>query len=328
MNRFVFKTVLLLSILAFLSTADAITNRNRDDCENNSTNLNCEHPNVVSISGFFPDLSSVARCSGSLIKKDTQQLVFLTAAHCSAVWQNIQFNVSGFQIGVSFDANANPPDSYVLGAQVVTADEFLKNAGLVRKAWNIVGDYGLVVLQKSSNGYVTYGGTNISSVIDNLTPVPLIQGVNVLNDLITSKRSKITHVGYGIGVIFNGAGDGGNKGGVGDDFSTFLKRGIAEDSTFKNYGGQYNQWIIGSQNLNKGENGSCSGDSGGPGFIQLNNQEVQIGVISSGDSLCVATFIDQRLDTTDAQAFLNCALTSNPLTCGCSTFVDNKGNCI
>ena len=56
-----------------------------------------------------------------------------------------------------------------------------------------------------------------------------------------------------------------------------------------------------TQNPATGDAGTCNGDSGGPIFLD----GVLVAISSTGDILCKATNVAQRLDTADAQAFLS-----------------------
>ncbi len=56
-----------------------------------------------------------------------------------------------------------------------------------------------------------------------------------------------------------------------------------------------------TQNPATGDAGTCNGDSGGPIFLD----GVLVAVTSTGDTFCKATNVAQRLDTPEAQAFLN-----------------------
>lgn len=55
---------------------------------------------------------------------------------------------------------------------------------------------------------------------------------------------------------------------------------------------------------NQGYGGTCTGDSGGPQFLG----GLQVSVTTTGDTMCKATNVDQRLDTPQAQAFLSQSL--------------------
>ena len=65
-------------------------------------------------------------------------------------------------------------------------------------------------------------------------------------------------------------------------------------------------WITMSMNLATDNGGTCVGDSGGPHFIHMNSVETDIvvAVTVTGDSICVATDKDYRVDTESARSFL------------------------
>ncbi len=58
-----------------------------------------------------------------------------------------------------------------------------------------------------------------------------------------------------------------------------------------------------SQNPSTGDGGTCFGDSGGPNFLTLNGQRIQVAITITGDSVCRATNVVYRLDTASAQGF-------------------------
>jgi hypothetical protein len=60
------------------------------------------------------------------------------------------------------------------------------------------------------------------------------------------------------------------------------------------------QFLRLSQNPSHSLGGTCTGDSGGPQFYG----GYQVSVTITGDTMCHATNVDQRLDTPEAQAFL------------------------
>jgi hypothetical protein len=79
-------TAAVAALALFGGQAKAITYSTRD-CTDNASNTGCAHPNTVSLSGFRPDgdgLLSSVRCTGSLLRKETDWLVILTAGHCVA----------------------------------------------------------------------------------------------------------------------------------------------------------------------------------------------------------------------------------------------------
>jgi secreted trypsin-like serine protease len=61
-------------------------------------------------------------------------------------------------------------------------------------------------------------------------------------------------------------------------------------------------WLRLTQNSSVGAGGTCFGDSGGPNFLGTSN--VIAGTTITGDSVCVSTNVDYRMDTAEAQNFL------------------------
>ena len=60
-------------------------------------------------------------------------------------------------------------------------------------------------------------------------------------------------------------------------------------------------WVTFSMNLSTGNGGTCYGDSGGPHFLG----DITVAVTVTGDTPCKATDKTYRLDTVDAQNFLD-----------------------
>jgi hypothetical protein len=63
-------------------------------------------------------------------------------------------------------------------------------------------------------------------------------------------------------------------------------------------------WLRLSQNLNRGNGGTATGDSGGPAFWSQGGTEYLVGITSWGDHECVATGFYYRVDTTDTLSFV------------------------
>ena len=59
-----------------------------------------------------------------------------------------------------------------------------------------------------------------------------------------------------------------------------------------------------SQNPATGDGGTCFGDSGGPQFLTYNDVRLIVSITITGDSVCRATNVAYRLDTTAARSFL------------------------
>ena len=68
--------------------------------------LNNNYPNVVSLTGINKALDGkynlISRCSGSLLHRDSNKIVFLTAGHCISDWAGATLS---HKVGVSFDQN-------------------------------------------------------------------------------------------------------------------------------------------------------------------------------------------------------------------------------
>jgi hypothetical protein len=319
---------LILGAVSFGNVADAITYGDPD---------NGAHPNVVSIAGFRevagtngdPILVSSGRCSGSLIRKQEDMLVFLTAGHCPQFWLEGLQNGALVDVGVSFDeiiekdlgVTTTSTNQYILGGQPVLYDGYFPG----ENAWNIQFDYGLVVLPIAEGGLVTGNGTPV--YLTGIEPVMLIDIEDYLYDYGDIHDPFIlTQVGYGIGEYLNRPGEG-NKGGVAPDLDTFLTRSIADNSVFHGFMGPRRNLMRAFQHFAKGQNGSCGGDSGGPNFLEIDGVETQVSVISSGSFPCNSTSITARLDIPEALDFVACALTdSDPTGCGCIE-VDKHGMC-
>jgi hypothetical protein len=94
------------------------------------------------------------------------------------------------------------------------------------------------------------------------------------------------------------------------------------------YMGKNANLLLASQNPARGDEGACGGDSGGPLFH--GSPERQIGVTSSGDSICRATSIIARTDAPEATKILDCVHSAaSPAAveqCDC-TAVTSKGLC-
>src|SRR4030095_8510191 len=67
---------------------------------------NSEHPNVASVRGIV-EAQNLARvsCSGSLLQRDADKVVILTAAHCTDAWDAEIAAGTLDSVGVSFDQN-------------------------------------------------------------------------------------------------------------------------------------------------------------------------------------------------------------------------------
>jgi len=340
----------ILSFLAVLGAglataplpARAIT-FGQPDCLDNAANVGCLHPNTVSLSGFRPpregelvDGVAFGRCSGSLLAKDEERVIILTAGHCVSFYLAGLADGTLIDVGVSFDAlierdipeisaTAWSPHQYVLGALPVLPQEYGPQ-GL--NAFNLQFDYGVIVLPLAGGALVTHGGEIVD--LAGVEPVNL-PNLQFLRSIANVRDPAVfTAVGYGVGEAHNRPREGGNAGGAVNDASKLGVRWTTTGTAFISFMGQDQNLMMGSQNPARDYTGTCGGDSGGPLFYDDDGVELQVAITSSGDSICRGSAIMARTDTRQARAFLGCVLAAPTIAdigaCGC-TEVDRQGEC-
>ncbi len=298
----------IVGALALPFSAEAIT-YGEPDCDDNATNLNCAHPNTVSLSGFRLNeenvLVSLGRCSGSLLKKTDDMIIILTAGHCiSSASFFLNLGILD-ELGVSFDAKiekfpgdvANwPSDQYVLGGIPLLAKVFGPNIN----AFNLHFDYGIIAFEISDGIPITDGGDPVNlAAIDPVQLPPL----GFLNNLVHNVDT-MTNVGYGTGEVHGIPGEEPMPGDPsGSNFDTLGVRLVSE-SLYIGFMGKKRNLVLSSQNLARDNSGACGGDSGGPLFVDDNGEELIVALTSSGDSPCRATILSARLDIAESQDFI------------------------
>ena len=169
-------------------------------------------------------------------------------------------------------------------------------------------DYGLVVFTGAARDSIVH---NPSITKGALTPVQL-PPMGYLQDLIKSVKNPannlfFTAVGYGTGERFPIPGvQTGPADPSGINFAPFLIRNVANNLSY-NAHNPVNDVLRLSQNIAKGENGTCSGDSGGPIF---HNDDilglVQVSLVSGGDAPCRATSTGPGFSRQEAFDFISC----------------------
>ena len=324
------------------SDARAIT-FGEPDCLDNAANVGCRHPNTVSLSGFRApragenvDGVGFGRCSGSLLAKDDERVIILTAGHC------VSFYIAGLadgtliDVGVSFDAEIErdipdisasswTPRQYVLGALPVLTEEYGPQ-GL--NAFNLQFDYGVIVLPLSGGALVTHGGEIVD--LTGIEPVILPHPQFLRSIANVRDPAVFTVVGYGVGEAHKRPREGGNKGGAVNDLSKLGVRWTTTGTAYITFMGPDQNLMMGSQNPARDYTGACGGDSGGPVFHDDNGVDLQVAITSSGDAICRGSAIMARTDTPEIQAFLGCVLAAPTVDdiglCGC-TDVDRQGEC-
>ena len=270
--------------------------------------VNNEYPNVASVRGIV-EAQNLARssCSGSLLHRDAQKVVILTAAHCTDGWAAEIAAGTLDSVGVSFDQN-----NQVNGT--ITNATFYVRGGVpisfpAKDAPFEKFDYGLVVFSASAENAI---GQTVAERWGALTPVQLSPSPNYLSGVIAGVKNPtqaltFTAVGYGTGEKMPIPGDGGPANPNGTNFATFLIRYIADNLTY-NAHNPGNDVLRLSMNIAKGENGTCNGDSGGPIFYEDPSLgRVQVSLVSGGDVPCRATNTGPGFSRQEAFDFVACA---------------------
>jgi secreted trypsin-like serine protease len=270
--------------------------------------VNNEYPNVASVRGIV-DSTNTARisCSGSLLHRDADKIVILTAAHCTDAWTGAIAAGTINSVGVSFDQNNQVNGSttdatyYVRGGVPISFPA--KDAPFEKF------DYGLVVFPTSAENSL---GQTIQERWGALAPVQVAPDKDYVSNLINSvsnptQNLSFTAVGYGTGEKFPIPGEEtGPANPSGTNTSKFLIRYIAEGLTY-NAHNPVNDVLRLSMNIAKGEDGTCNGDSGGPIFYQDPNLgRVQASLVSGGDAPCRATNTGPGFSRQEAHDFIAC----------------------
>jgi hypothetical protein len=300
-TRLILPLAVVALVIGMASTAGAITWGRPD--------VNNEYPNVASVRGIV-EAQNLARvsCSGSLLHRDADKVVILTAAHCTDAWAAEIAAGTLDSVGVSFDQN-----NQVNGT--TTDATFYVRGGVpisfpAKDAPFETFDYGLVVFPASAENSV---GQTIQERWGALTPVQVAPDPGYLSRVISgvsnpTRELSFTAVGYGTGEKFPIPGqETGPADPSGTNTSKFLVRHIAEGLTY-NAHNPVNDVLRLSMNIAKGENGTCNGDSGGPIFYQDPTLgRVQVSLVSGGDFPCRATNTGPGFSTQMAFDFIACA---------------------
>jgi hypothetical protein len=287
-------------VVAMSSSAGAITFGRQD--------LGNEFPNVASVRGIV-EAENLARvsCSGSLLQRDADKVVILTAAHCTDAWAAEIAAGTLDSVGVSFDQNnqvngsTSDATAYVRGGVPISFP--------AKDAPFETFDYGLVVFPAGAENAL---GQTVEGRWGALAPVQVAPDPGYLERVIDSVKNptnslSFTAVGYGTGEKFPIPGQQtGPADPSGANTSTFPVRYIADHLTY-NAHNRVNDVLRLSMNIAKGENGTCNGDSGGPIFYaDPALGRVQVSIVSGGDAPCRATNTGPGLSTPEALDFIAC----------------------
>lgn len=229
-------------------------------------------------------------CSGTMVTSN----VFLTASHCTVAFDE-EWAPFGYTAFVSLDGLipfgglSSGTTNLLPVAHVVTNPNYKTSQG-------DSGDIGVLILQNHVAG---------------VTPVQL-PTCGLLDQLAAKnglKSAIFTPVGYG---VQNRVTGGGNP------FFQDLNP-ISRMFAFSGFNSLNGGYLRLSQNPSTGNGGTCFGDSGGPNFLTVNGQQVQVAITITGDTVCRSTNVTYRLDIASAQGFLasvNAAFgTTIPVSC-------------
>ena len=244
---------------------------------------------LVPIGGgeFFADGPWIG-CSGSQADED----VFLTAGHCLAWTQDlpegfgVEWSVT-FDDGPVFDVTPGPGFGLALpGVNLLTASGFAFDPGFGHDRANLK-DYGVVLFDGQDR-----------------LPGPYVD-LPYLGQLDDMKRNKELK-----GFVFDRAGYGTHpmfKQGPPSTWDDGYR--YEAQSPYKSLNAN---WLRLHENTDKtGLGGGCYGDSGSPilGSTDSGHANVVFAVTTGGDPICRSDAFNQRLDTAEAQDFLDNYLT-------------------
>jgi len=228
-----------------------------------------DHPNVGALLMPRADGSLRIICTGTLVSPR----VFLTAGHCTSYMQSNGFS----RAYVTFDSNfGTDPDHDIFATKYVGT--IVTNPDYHEPYQN---DTALVFLDDS---------------VKKIAPAA-IAPLGFLNGLRASgviSDTSFLNVGYGSAEQLV----------VPQTGPTFPFDGIRKwtISTFTTLDPEF---IHLNQNIHQGNSGTGYGDSGGPTFVDTANGPVIVSVVSTGDGPCYATSVNERVDTSNAHAFLD-----------------------
>ena len=241
---------------------------------------NIDSNNTYSNVGAFlvqsPSGENFLLCSGTLITPD----VFLTASHCTSFYEQVLAPL-GFTAYVTFDKVVPTGDLSTKRTKLLAVSDVVTNPGY-NVAQSDSGDIAVLILEDP---------------VKNITPATL-PTCGLLDQLSASgylRTATFTAVGYGLGERVVGGGVPYNQ----------SPNPIPREYATSSFNSLNPGYIRLSQNAATGDGGTCSGDSGGPNFLDYNGQQILAAITITGDTYCVSTNVDYRLDTVSASNFLS-----------------------
>jgi hypothetical protein len=250
------------------------------------------HPNVGAMIVTIPTPSGpldIEWCSGTLI----HPRVYLTAAHCP-YFAELFFGVTADDVAVSFasDLEFVPPGVVGPGVERLAVERWV-----IHPEFN--GKFG-------AQDAHDIAALVLSEPVSGITPATL-PSEGFLDELLAAGELRngkhattFVAVGYGVQELEPPRvhdHDGLRRMSV-TQYQSLLKPWLRLSQVHANENGKFSE-------------GSCGGDSGGPGFwTQPDGAEILVGIESWGDAPCVATAFKYRVDTATSLAFIEDVIAS------------------
>jgi hypothetical protein len=215
-------------------------------------------------------------CTGALISPT----VFLTASHCTVYFTN-ELEPRGFTAFVSFDNPIPFDDLTSASTNLIPVTQVVSNPNY-NQSQSDSGDIAVLVISERSTRGITPATLPTAGLLDELSQ-------NVLRNAV------FTPVGYGLQNRVVGGGT-----------PFFQDRNpVPRMYAFSSFNALNPGYLRLSQNASTGDGGTCFGDSGGPNFFNYNGARLLVAITITGDSVCRATNLTYRLDSSSAGEFLS-----------------------